>query len=145
MAARHLYDSGRMRIISLWLVLLLVACDRPGAPDPRAAAANALGGVLAYPHSRVVEMSAGAEAAQLTLTAPAPPVRVAEWYRTYLGLNGWELKNEGRMVDSAVSIYAQKDGRPLWIMLRPAAGGTQYTLTGAITDSTLTTRSRTPP
>jgi hypothetical protein len=33
----------------------------------------------------------------------------------------------------------------LWIMLRPAAGGTQYTLTGAITDSTLTTRSRTPP
>jgi hypothetical protein len=121
-------------------LLSLVACDRPKEPDARQMAARALRGTLSYPQSSIVKVSAGTDAAELQLASPAPADRIAAWYREALPLNGWELKNEGKDREGALSIYAEKEGRPLWITLRPNPNGqgTTYTLIGAIVDSTAT-------
>lgn len=128
-------------------VLTLVACDRPKEPDTRETAARALRGALSYPQSSIVNISAGTDAAEVQLASPASPDQIATWYRQALPLNGWELKNEGKDRDGGLSIYAEKEGRPLWITLRPSPSGqgTTYTLIGAIIDSTTTTTTTTPP
>jgi hypothetical protein len=114
-----------------------LACDRPQDADGREFAARALRGALAYPASTVVTVSAGDDAAEVTFSTVDPLDRVAGWFRAALPLNGWQLRNEGKGAEGAVSIYAEKEGRPLWLTLRPNVGGpgTTYTLIGAIIDS----------
>jgi hypothetical protein len=65
---------------------------------------------------------------------------VAAWYHRMLPLNGWELQSDAKAPDGTVSLFAQKGDKPLWITLRPNAGGpgTTYTLIGAAVDSAKT-------
>jgi hypothetical protein len=121
------------------LLVLVTACERPGGQaSERALAARVFAGVLAYPRSSVVTVSAGPDAAQVVLTTPAPPQTVAAWYRSALPLNGWQLRNDQAMADGSITIYADSGTRPLWITLRANVGapGTTYTLVGAITVDT---------
>ncbi|HEX9282253.1 MAG TPA: hypothetical protein VF882_00565 [Gemmatimonadales bacterium] len=130
----------------LTMVTVVAACERPaeGAAQ-RELAAQALKGVLAYPHSTVVSVTAGEEAAQAVFTTPAPAEAVATWYRQELRLNGWELQADGVLRDGSISIYADSAKRSLWITLKPNVGGagTTYTLVGTIPglDSTAAQRS----
>jgi len=130
----------RCALYAVSVLAVLTACNRPKEPDARQLAARALRGTLAYPQSTIVSVSAGTDAAEVQLSSPVPVDRVAAWYREALPLNGWELKNEGKDKDGGVTIYAEKEGRPLWLTLRPNVGGagTTYTLIGAIVDSTAT-------
>jgi hypothetical protein len=120
---------------SLMLAFLCAACQRDRAPEPgqeREYTATVLHGVLAYPQSSVVNVTRGSDAAQATFSAPAPVSVVATWYRQMLRLNGWDLQNDAVMNDGSVAILAQQGQRPLWITLKPTAGGsgTLYTLIG---------------
>lgn len=121
-------------VVVLGCLVLVAACDRPDQPNARQVAARALRGALSYPNSTIVSVSAGTDAAEVTLTAPDSVGRIAGWFREALTLNGWVLKNDGKGADGAVSIYAEKDGRPLWLTLKPNVGapGTTYTLIGAV-------------
>lgn len=121
----------------LTLVLLAAACERRQPPDPSAMVRKALAGVMAYPSSSQVSASAGADAAQLTLSTPDSLSRVAGWYRQFLATNGWTLQSDVTTADS-IAIVAQKGSRPLWLTLRSNVGapGTTYTLISAVTDST---------
>jgi len=126
-----------MRGISLLLLLLAVPACRRGDRDPAAErrfASQALIGVLAYPLSSLAGVAAGTEAAELTLTTPDGPDRVAAWYRQTLHLNQWELRSDMPQSDGTVVIHAMKDGRPLWITIRPTVGapGATYTLVGVV-------------
>jgi hypothetical protein len=121
------------------LFVLVTACERPGGQaSQRALAARVFAGVLAYPGSSVVTVSAGPDAAQVVLTTPAPPQTVAGWYRTALPLNDWQVRNDQAMADGSTTIYADSGSRPLWITVRASVGarGTTYTLVGAITVDT---------
>jgi len=69
---------------------------------------------LAYPRSSLVSISAGNEAAELTLSSPDSVAKVAGWYRRMLMLNGWEVRSDISQRDGSVNIYAQKDTQPLW-------------------------------
>ena len=124
------------RPLSLALALVLcAACERPGErTSERELAAKLLSGVLAYPHSTLVGVSAGQDAAQATFTTPAPLPTVAAWYREALTLNGWQVRTDQAMADGSIAISADSGRRPLWITLRANAGapGTTYTLVGAI-------------
>ncbi len=127
------------RAIPLFFALALVAagCDRDRGRDAaqdRALASRALKGALAYPGSSMVSVSAGSDAAQIDLSTPAAVQDVATWYRQALPLNGWEIHNDAADASGAVTIYADKGKRPLWITLRPNVGGpgSTYTLIGAI-------------
>ena len=118
----------------LLVAVLCPACERPPQQRPaRDVAAGVLQGVLTYPQSSVVNVTNGADAAQATLTAPAPVQAVATWYRQMLRLNGWDLVNDAVMNDGSVAIFAQQGTRPLWVTLKGSAGGagTTYTLIGA--------------
>jgi len=124
------------RLVALIVVggCCAAACERPAErTKEREFAAKVLSGLLAYPRSSVVDVSAGSDAAQVTLATPAPLQEVATWYRQMLRLNGWDLVNDGVMGDGSVSIYAEKGKRPVWVTLRATAGGagTTYTLIGA--------------
>jgi hypothetical protein len=127
------------RLAPLLLAAVLgAACNR--APDQRQDreqerefAASVLHDLLAYPRSSVVSVTRGADAAQVTFSAPAPVDSVATWYRRMLRLNGWDLQNDAIMNDGSVAISALKGTRPLWITLKatPGGTGTTYTLIGA--------------
>ena len=117
------------------LACLTLACDRPQETDARQLASRALKGALSYPGSTILNIAAGTDAAEVTFTTVDPVERVAAWFRQALVLNAWELRNEGKGADGAVTIYAEKKGgRPLWLTLKPNVGGpgTTYTLIGAL-------------
>jgi len=127
------------RSIPLLLALTLVAagCDRErDTEQARAVAASALRGVLAYPQSTLVSLSAGSDAAELAFSSPAAVADVAQWYRRALAVNGWELKTDQVGHDGSVSMYAVQGQRPLWLTMRPNAGGpgSTYTMIGAIVE-----------
>lgn len=130
--------SSRLLIV----LALLAACERPGDPArARVAAGRALRGTLSYPRSSMVNVAAGEEAAQLTMTSPDSVAMIIAWFRRALPLNGWVIQREtaGGEAQGTVTLYAQKGDRPLWITLRPNVGaaGTTYTMIGEIpSDST---------
>lgn len=118
------------------LALAVTACSREerDAAAERRFASQALTGVLAYPRSNIAGVATGTEAAEVTLTTSATPAQVAAWYREVLRLNSWELRSDAPQSDGAVVMHATKDGRPLWVTIRPTAGapGTTYTLVGVV-------------
>lgn len=119
----------------LALLLLFGACERAGEQAfDRELAAKVFAGVLAYPQSTLVGVSAGQEAAQATFTTTAELNRVATWYRQALHLNGWQVRTDQAMADGSISIQADRSARPLWITMRATVGapGTTYTLVGAL-------------
>jgi hypothetical protein len=120
--------------VLLLAIAVAAACERRRAPDPRPMVREALRGVLVYPQSLQIDMAAGEEAAQITLTTTDSIGRVASWFRRALILNQWTLQSDMTGNDGSVSIAAQRGKRPLWITLRPNVGGpgTTYTIIGAV-------------
>ena len=117
------------------LALLAGACERPrDTQADRTLASRALRGVLAYPQSSLVSISAGNEAAELAFSSPDSVANVATWYRQVLLMNGWDVRSDVTQKDGSVRIYAQKDTQPLWVSMRPSVGGpgSTYTLVGAV-------------
>ena len=121
------------RLLPFLLLAMCLACHRPAEQrKEREYASRLMEGLLAYPRSTLVNFSTGTDAAQVTLAAPAPAPKVAEWYHQVLRLNGWELQNDATGRDGSMTIYAEKGRRPLWIMLNPdGPTATRYTLVGA--------------
>src|SRR5512145_2480600 len=121
------------------MLVLLVACDRPGdTARAREAVGRALSGTLAYPQSTPVTVAAGEEAAQLTMTSPDSVAVIVAWFKNALPLNGWVIVRETAGTGGSLTLFAQKGERPLWITLRPniGAAGSTYTMIGEIpTDS----------
>jgi hypothetical protein len=119
----------------LTCALLAAGCERPrDTQADRTLATRALRGVLAYPQSSLVSISAGNEAAELAFSSPDSVSNVATWYRQVLLLNGWDVRSDVTQKDGSVRIYAQKDTQPLWVAMRPSVGGpgSTYTLVGAV-------------
>ncbi|HEX4560188.1 MAG TPA: hypothetical protein VH113_00030 [Gemmatimonadales bacterium] len=131
----------RPGLLILLSVLSVTACDRRG-PVSRQTVTRSLQGLLVYPRSRLVDMSSGDSAGQVSLVSPDAPNVVAAWFRQYLTLNHWNLENDAVQGDGSITIYASRKGQPLWISIQHTSGGpgSSYTMTGAITDSTGTTR-----
>jgi hypothetical protein len=119
-----------------FLGLVIVACERRQPPNPRPMVQKALSGVLVYPLSTEVEIAAGDEAAQVTMTTADPVDRVAAWFRRALVLNGWTLQSDLTNRDGSIAIAAAQGKRPLWVTLRPNVGGpgTTYTVIGAVVE-----------
>lgn len=128
-------------LLLLMTTIALTACERR-VPVSRHTIAQSLKGVLVYPRSSLVDMASGDSAGQLTLSSPDGPDTVATWFRQNLILNHWDLQNDARQPDGSILIYAERSTQPLWISIHAATGGpgTTFTVTGAITGSSDTTR-----
>jgi hypothetical protein len=124
---------SRSFVLCLFVVVVAAGCEKRHAAESRAMASRVLQGVLVFPRSQVVSVASGTDAALVELSTAASSDAVAAWYRQTLRLNGWDLKSDGRLPDGGVTIYAEKDKRPLWITLHPGVGepGTRYNLIGA--------------
>ena len=115
-------------------VTLVAGCERRQPPDPHAMVQKTMHGVLAYPMSVQVSVSAGEDAAQVTMTSPDSVAKVAAWYRRTLATNGWTLTSDVTGADGSTTMSASQGKRPLWITLRRNEGapGTTYTVIGAV-------------
>jgi len=125
----------RPSTLFIGLALLAAGCTRERSDaDTRALAARAMRGALAYPQSTLMALSAGTDAAEVTLTSPAAAADVAQWYRRALTVNGWEVKSDQTGRDGAIAMYAEKGERPLWVNVRPNVGGpgSTYTMIGVV-------------
>ena len=124
----------RRSVFPVLLALVATACDRQRAPDPRPMVQKTLRDMLVYPYSTQVSMTAGVDAAQITLTSVDSAAKIAKWFRQALVLNGWALQSDVTGQDGEVSILATKGDRPVWITLRPNVGGpgTTYSMIGAL-------------
>jgi hypothetical protein len=124
----------RRSVFPVLLALTATACDRQRAPDPRPMVQKTLSDMLVYPYSTQVSMTAGADAAQITLTSVDSTALIAKWFRQALVVNGWALRSDVTGQDGAISILATKGDRPVWITLRPNVGGpgTTYSMIGAL-------------
>jgi hypothetical protein len=128
-------------LMLLLAVAALAGCDRPDEGlRARQLASRALRNMVAYPQSSLISVKAGDDAAELVLSSPASVPQIVAWYRETLRVNKWELKSE-RVRHDTVTLYAERQGEPVWITLRPNAGapGTTYSLVGAIPAETTAT------
>lgn len=119
------------------LAIAAAGCSRRPVPDTRHVIGDALHGVMVFPHSSPLAMAAGDSAGQLTLSAPGTVQDVADWYRENLRVNRWEIESDQTNPDGTLAMYAERDGRPLWIRIQPNAGGpgVTYQLIGAVSGS----------
>jgi hypothetical protein len=127
-------------LILLLALATFAGCDRPDeGRRARQLASRALRNMLAYPQSSLVSVTAGEDAAEMVLTSPASVPQIVAWYREILRMNHWELKSE-RVRHDTVTLYAERQGEPVWIRLYPNvnAPGTTYSLVGAIPVDTTT-------
>jgi hypothetical protein len=119
--------------------LLLAGCgdearERESVPEPPV---EALRGAPLFPLSIEVTHTGTAEALEAEFHVAAAPDTVASWYRRTLLNGGWRIVGDIRAPDGAITIHAQRDGPPLWIIIRQREGGrgTEYRLIGALPDS----------
>ncbi len=110
-------------IIALTLAVGLAACERPADRNVRGTVYRALHGVLVYPRSLLVEMA--------TVDSLS---RVVTWFREAFRLNAWALQSDAQDRDGTVTLYAEKNKRPVWVRLHANVGGpgTTYTVIGGI-------------
>ena len=117
-----------------WLVLCaaLVAC---GDKTPKMAKLNqALPNIPLPPAAKFVGRSGGPDALQITVRSPAGPDAVANYYRGVFKSGNWKLVNDAKDAEGATVLFAQQDGPPLWVRIRPAddGAGTVVELSGAV-------------
>jgi hypothetical protein len=87
------------------------------------------------PRASPLATAAGADAVQASFRTAAPVDSVAGWYRQWLLQDGWLTAGDTRGADGSVTLHAQKAGRPVWVLIQPAPGGSTFSVIGAETDS----------
>ena len=92
------------------------------------------------PSATVLNRSGGPDALQITFRSSFSPDSMAGYYRHVLTNGEWHLVNDDRSSDGTVSLYAERNGPPLWVTIKkdPNSSGSLLTLGGAVTkaDST---------
>jgi hypothetical protein len=120
-----------------WIALaaLIVGCT--AGEKPRVASKELLVGIPAMPNSVPQSGGAGADAIEAGYGSPARPDSVAAWYRQWFLKNGWRLTGDLPSPDSGFTLYAEKDHRPIWLIIQPAAGrpGSTFSVIAAGSDS----------
>ena len=60
---------------------------------------------------------------------------MAAYYRVVLSRGVWSLVGDTRTADGSIALYAERDGPPLWVTIRPdsASSGSVLSLGGAVT------------
>jgi hypothetical protein len=123
----------RLSLLLAAVSLAAGACREP--PPPKASLAETIPMVLVPPGGEVVSRSGSADALQIRFRTPFEMDTVANFYRSVLSRDPWELVSDQRTADGAIALYAEQKGPPLWVTIRKAEGasGTLVDLAGAKT------------
>jgi len=114
---------------------LLLGCRADAPPPPKVPDAFAVFPDLPMPpEGRLVSKSGSADALQLTLFTAAKTDAVTEYYRDQLSAGKWRLVGDAKRPDGSLALYAEHDGRPLWVRIWPTSdsAGTMVELAGAL-------------
>ncbi len=126
----------------------LAACGSDAPKTPRIQ--DVLPNMPLPPNAAVLSREGGEEALQFTFQSSDSASVVAQYYRLSLPGSGWNLISDQTARDGEISIYAERNGPPIWITIRPdsATGGSIIRMAGAVAtkpQDTLKAPPRAPP
>jgi len=116
------------------MCVVLLACgaesSNPKPPDALAVFPN----LPLPPGARFISQAGSADALQITLFSPTPAEGVTEYYRKVLTRGKRRLIGDSKKPDGTIVLYAEQDGPPMWVRIRPAkdGAGTMVELAGAL-------------
>jgi hypothetical protein len=86
------------------------------------------------PEAKLVSRAGSTDALQLTLFSSGKTDAVAQYYRDQLSSGKWRLVGDTKRPDGSLALYAELDGRPLWVRIWPTSdsAGTMVELAGAV-------------
>ena len=87
------------------------------------------------PDAKFVSRAGSEDALQVTLYTPTQAsAKVVEYYRGVLSQGKWQLVSDMKKPDGKIVLYAERDGRPLWVSVWPTtdSAGTMVQLAGAV-------------
>ena len=86
------------------------------------------------PEAEFVSRAGSADALQITLFTPRDPASVTDYYRDVLSKQTWRLVSDVKSSDGTVTLYAEQDGRPMWVRIWSTSdkAGTMVELAGAV-------------
>lgn len=126
--------ATRLRpLLALAFLLPAAACGQDDPQPIPPSVAEAFAELPFPPDPSFVGRSGGEGALTLSLRSGRPYESVLDHYRRTLSVAPWRIRSDTRDGESGRVIYAERDGRPLWVRLRPE--GTAWTLvdlTGAV-------------
>lgn len=108
-------------------LFLLAGCgDRPPAgdapPDEAAVSPDIFAGLPVLAGSRLAGGSGNA--AEAVVEVPFAADSVARFYRQVLADRAWDIRGDATAPDGQVTLHARSpEGRPIWIIVRPAGAG----------------------
>jgi len=106
-----------------WLALCLALAGCGDKPQKKATLGEALPNIPLPPDAQYVGGAAGPDALQLTLSTPAEPTVVADYYRGVFKTGTWKLVNDAKDAEGAIVLLAHQKGPPMWVRVRKAEGG----------------------
>jgi hypothetical protein len=120
-------------LLALTLLLSAAACGREDQRPIPPSVSEAFAELPFPPDPSYVGRSGGEDALTISMRSGQPYEVVLDYYRTILATGAWRIRSDARDGADGRVIYAEHDGRPLWVRLRPE--GTAWTLvdmTGAV-------------
>ena len=113
----------------------LLGCGADAPPPTKLPTAFAVFPNLPMPpEARLVSRAGSADALQLTLFSSGKTEAVSEYYRDQLSKGKWRLVGDAKRPDGSLALYAEREGRPLWVRIWPTSdsAGTMVELAGAV-------------
>ena len=124
----------RLLLASLVLAgATLAGCGGDAPESPRIQ--DVLPNMPLPPNAALVTREGGEDALQFTFQSSDSASTVAQYYRLSLPNSGWNLISDQMSREGEISIYAERNGPPIWIAIRPdsTTGGSIVRIAGAAT------------
>jgi hypothetical protein len=121
--------------------LALTACGDGEEEPAELPSLEAFRDVPVFRPAATIAWQTGDGAVELIYHARAEPDIVAAFFRHRLAADGWTILGDVMIPDSTISLHAQRDGTPVWVLVKrqPGGQGTEFRLIGVEPDTTETT------